>query len=137
MAKQTKSASAPAPATPPTAAPATAAPAEPKKKGAFGKPPGDKDVFVRILGEDGKGVEPTAKVMKDGKEVRETIKLAPQAMVIVNTIEAAGPKGISRKELCEKLPAAGLVTRQPVGRIVSYYQKPILEAGCVTLTKVS
>lgn len=60
-------------------------------------------------------------------------KLAPQAQVIVNTLKAAGKAGMTRKELCDALPAAGLQTKQPVGRILSYYQKAIVECGAVTI----
>lgn len=126
MAKQTKQASAPAPAAAPTTPKTPAATDTPK---AFGKPPGDKDVFKRILGTDGKGVPPITNGI--------AVKLAPQAMVILNLIEAH-PNGISRKDLLDKLPAAGLVTRQPVGRILSYYQKAITtETGCCTLEKIA
>lgn len=135
MAKQTKATSAPQPQTDTTNATAPAPANDPApRKGAFGKPPGDKDTFVRVLDAEGNGVPPTT-MGADGKAVEA--KLAPQAKVIINLIEAAGANGISRKELCEKLPAAGLVTRQPVGRIVSYYQKEIIQKGCVTLTKIA
>ena len=60
-------------------------------------------------------------------------KIAPQAQTILNTIEAAGT--ITREELVKALTGV-LQTRQPVGRIVSYYQKLLTgDTGCVTLTK--
>jgi hypothetical protein len=80
-----------------------------------------KDIFKRIL-VDGKGVAPVK-------------KLAPQAMTIINTIEAAGEAGISRTDLVAALPAAGLVTRQPVGRILAYYQKDVVAQGAVEIVK--
>lgn len=79
---------------------------------------GKNDVFVRVM-KDGKGVEPAK-------------RLPPQAQVIVNAIEAAGPTGIKRADLITALTGK-LVTRQPVGRIVSYYQKEIQNRGCVTV----
>jgi hypothetical protein len=70
-------------------------------------------------------------------------KVAPQATVIINAVKAGtkGGKGITREKLIEALSQKGpdgnqiLTTRQPVGRIVSYYQKLIQESGAVTITK--
>lgn len=59
-------------------------------------------------------------------------KLAPQAQVIVNAVKAAGKRGLSRAELNEALTGV-LVTRQPVGRIVTYYQKSLVDAGCIEI----
>lgn len=81
----------------------------------------ENDLFVRVLGPDGKGVPPTGKV-------------APQMTVVLNTIEAAGPEGIKREALSAALKGV-LVTRQPEGRIVTYYQKAMVAAGAITLTK--
>jgi hypothetical protein len=67
-------------------------------------------------------------------EVKEgTKKLPPQAQVIVNTIAAAGKDGLTREALCKNLEGGVLTTRQPVGRIVSYYQKLIVETGHVKM----
>ena len=106
MAKTTKSVNAPAPAE-------AAAPATPKTPA-----PPKNDLFKRVM-VDGKGAAPTA-------------KLAPQAQTIVNAIEAAGDAGIRRNDLVTNLTGV-LQTRQPVGRIVSYYQKLIVSSGAVTL----
>lgn len=70
---------------------------------------------------------------KDGKPVPPNGKLPPQATVIINTIEAAGKGGITRGDLIKNLTGV-LVTRQPVGRIVSYYQKEIQNCGAVTVS---
>ena len=104
MAKQAKETKAASTATEPT----TAAPKAPKN-----------DLFVRNF-KDGKGAEPSK-------------KLPPQAQVIVNAIEAAGEGGIRREELVKNLTGV-LQTRQPVSRIVSYYQKLIAEVGAVTVS---
>ena len=80
------------------------------------------DKFVRVLGADGKGV-PANKP-----------KVAPQLQCIANTIEAAGLDGITRADLVKALTGV-IVTRQPVGRIVSYYQKDLQVFGLATLVK--
>lgn len=67
-----------------------------------------------------------------GNEVAAGTKIAPQAQVIVNTIKAAGKKGVSRSTLVDNLKGV-LVTRQPEGRILSYYQKELVEAGLITI----
>jgi pyruvate/2-oxoglutarate dehydrogenase complex dihydrolipoamide acyltransferase (E2) component len=127
MAKQPKVAAPPAaPAQP--AAPAPAAKTT-KASGFPAKSNSDGDVFIRVLGADGKGLIPVADTPPVAK------KLAPQAQLIANVIEASGPKGITRKELTDKLVPAGLVTRQPAGRILSYYQKPMVDDGWITMTK--
>jgi hypothetical protein len=99
-------------------APANSAAEAPKTEAKAPKAPKN-DLFVRVMN-GGKGVEPTK-------------KLPPQAQVIVNAIEAAGDSGIRREELVKNLTGV-LQTRQPVGRIVSYYQKLIVEVGAVTVS---
>jgi hypothetical protein len=81
------------------------------------------DKFVRNLDDAGKGVAPTK-------------KLPPQAETIVNLIETAGADGITRKDLVDKMKGT-VVTRQPEGRILTYYQKLIQEMGSVKLVKAS
>jgi hypothetical protein len=105
MAKQTKSTTPSTPATP------AAAPAGEK---------GQADVFVRC--------------MKDGLAVSPAKRVAPQAQVILNTIEAAGDAGLTREQLVKNLTGV-IVTRQPVGRIVTYYQKSLVDGGLITLAK--
>lgn len=56
--------------------------------------------------------------------------LAPQAQVIVNTIEAAGDGGIVRPELIEALGPV-LTTRQPVERILVYYSATLVDMGLI------
>jgi len=135
MAKKTKSEVAKpveAPAAPtPAAEPAKAA--SPAGKPTNLRPKGEAatDKFHRVFGEDGKGVQPTKTV--DGKQV--VTRLAPQAQIIANVLEVAGPDGMTRAELVAALPGAGLVTRQPVERILGYYQKPLAEAGVITYAK--
>lgn len=77
------------------------------------------DVFVRTLDASG---APSAPVKEDGTVKR----LAPQLVVIAEEIAQAGESGITRKDLIAALETSGaLKTKQPVGRIVSYYQKDL------------
>lgn len=75
-------------------------------------------------------------VIKDGKPVEPEKKLAPQAQTIINTIRAAGKEGVSRDALVKNLKGV-LVTRQPEGRIVSYYQKAMIASGAIVMEKGS
>lgn len=61
-------------------------------------------------------------------------KLPPQAQGIVNLVKAAGKKGITRKDLVEAMEGV-IETRQPLGRILTYYQKRLTEIGAVEMTK--
>jgi len=88
------------------------------------KSQGENDVFTRVLDPDGR---PLA--------IPAGTRIAPQAQVIVNVIEAALPDGITRAQLVKNLEGV-IVTRQPIGRIVAYYQKYLTtEIGLVTLTR--
>jgi hypothetical protein len=67
-------------------------------------------------------------------------KQSPQAVTIVNTIIAKVGLGnpIDRAALVAELESAGtLNTRQDVGRVVSYYQPRLQEAGLLEVTKES
>lgn len=118
QAQPTSTAPAGAPATP-GAPSATKAAAEERAKN---------DRFVRVM------------TTKDGKQVgvdaNNGKKLAPQAQQIVNIIEAAGAKGLTRDEIIAKMKGV-VKTRQPESRILSYYQKTIQENGMVTFTKAT
>jgi hypothetical protein len=59
--------------------------------------------------------------------------MAPQALQIAKIVEASGTTGISRKELVAQMDGV-VITRQPQGRILSYYQKALTEAGFFTIT---
>lgn len=92
----------------------TAAPAEqaPKEKAARGGT--DKFVFQ--------------------KDLAEGQKFAPQALLIVKHVKAHNT--ITRDLLCEELSKdPEFKTKQPVGRIVSYYQKDLVNAGLFTVEK--
>jgi len=67
-----------------------------------------------------------------GKVAEGTKTLAPQAQTIVNAIQATGKGGITRSDLVKSLDGV-ITTRQPIGRIVSYYQKLITETGHVEI----
>lgn len=113
MAKQTKQA---APAT------ETKEPAQKVEKGG-----GDK--FTRLFDKSGKA---TTASKADGTAAR----VAPQMQAIANTLEAFGKDGTTRDKLVEALSAPGvLTTKQPVGRILSYYQKDLVSMGLATHAK--
>lgn len=76
----------------------------------------------------------TIDTFKFVKAVGEGEKLAPQARVIVNVL-ADHKNGLVREDLSKALEGK-LVTRQPVGRIVTYYQKLLCERGYITIDAV-
>ena len=66
------------------------------------------------------------------KDIAEGMKFAPQAVLIVKHIKNAGI--IGRKALCEALGNdPDFKTKQPVERIVSYYQKDLVNAGILSM----
>lgn len=71
-----------------------------------------------------------------GKVVEGAKKLAPQAEQIVNLIQAAGKTGITREALVKKMEGV-VTTKQPLSRILGYYQKEIQDKGHVTCTKAA
>jgi hypothetical protein len=90
----------------------TAAPAEKAPKAARGN--ADKFVFQ--------------------KDLAEGQKFAPQALLIVKHVKAHN--SITRDQLCGELAKdPEFKTKQPVGRIVSYYQKDLVNAGLFTIEK--
>ena len=95
-----------------TAAETQAAPAEKAPKAARGN--ADKFVFQ--------------------KDLAEGQKFAPQALLIVKHVKAHNT--ITRGQLCEELSKdPEFKTKQPVGRIVSYYQQDLVNAGLFTIEK--
>lgn len=93
-------------------------PDEPAKK-KIGRPKGfstkDNDVFIAV-------------------DPQPETKIAPQAKGIANLVVAAGPKGLTRKQLVENMEGV-IETRQPQGRILSYYQKLLIDQGYVTVVE--
>ena len=68
------------------------------------------------------------------KDLAEGQKFAPQALLIVKHVKAHN--SITRDQLCEELSKdPEFKTKQPVGRIVSYYQKDLVNAGLFTVEK--
>lgn len=59
-------------------------------------------------------------------------RLPPQAETIVNAVKASGKPGIARQDLVAALKGI-LQTRQPEGRIVSYYQKLMVARGDIRI----
>lgn len=66
--------------------------------------------------------------------VADLAKGAPQAKGIVNILKAAGPKGMTRTELTAAMKGV-ITTRQPEGRILSYYQKDLMASGAITIVQ--
>lgn len=70
------------------------------------------------------------------KDPAEGQKFAPQANLILKHIRAAGADGITKVDLEKALAAdADFKTRQPIGRIIGYYQKDLVNAGLITQGK--
>ena len=68
------------------------------------------------------------------KDLAEGQKFAPQALLIVKHVKAHNT--ITRDQLCEELSKdPEFKTKQPVGRIVSYYQQDLVNAGLLTIEK--
>lgn len=57
--------------------------------------------------------------------------LPPQAETILNAIKAAGPEGITRSQLVKVLSGA-LETRQPISRVLTFYQPRLKEFTTIT-----
>lgn len=86
----------------------------------------------------GKPGRPAGFSTKDGDRFKANLplpetKMAPQALAIAKIVEAAGTEGITRSDLVRQMEGV-VVTRQPQGRILSYYQKALLDSGFFTLT---
>lgn len=58
--------------------------------------------------------------------------VAPQAQTIIATIESHGEDGVSRPELVKELTTV-LTTRQPAERILTYYQKTLVDGGAIKI----
>lgn len=72
------------------------------------------------------------------KEPAEGQKFAPQAMLIIKHVQNAGANGISKSDLCKALSAdEAFKTKQPVERIVGYYQKDLVNAGVLSQTSAT
>jgi hypothetical protein len=76
----------------------------------------------------------TIDTFKFVKPVAEGEKLAPQARVIINVL-SEHKAGLTREDLSKALDGK-LQTRQPIGRIVTYYQKTLVERGYISIDAV-
>lgn len=75
---------------------------------------------------------PQKKVYEFVADPKEGTKLAPQAKLIVEEVKKAGK--IERGELAKALGAnPNFKTRQPIERIITYYQKELEAAGVLKL----
>lgn len=68
------------------------------------------------------------------REMKEGEKLAPQCKVIYEELKKVGVgKAIEREELIKRLEGnSDMKTRQPVGRILAYYTKPMKDEGLIS-----
>lgn len=67
------------------------------------------------------------------KDPAEGQKFAPQAVLIIKHVQAAGADGISKSDLIKALGAdEAFKTRQPIERIIGYYQKDLVNAGVLS-----
>jgi hypothetical protein len=67
------------------------------------------------------------------KEPAEGQKFAPQANLIIKHVRNAGADGVSKSDLVKLLSAdPDFKTRQPVERIIGYYQKDLVNAGVIS-----
>lgn len=67
------------------------------------------------------------------KDPLEGQKFAPQAVLIIKHVQNAGADGISKDDLVKALAAdENFKTRQPVERIIGYYQKDLVNAGILS-----
>lgn len=64
----------------------------------------------------------------------DDIKLPPQERIIVELIQGSGKDGISRADLL-KLMEGKVTTRQPLERILGYYQNDMVNRELVTVEK--
>lgn len=79
--------------------------------------------------------KPKAKVMiLPGRALAAEDKLATQARVIVEAVHEVGPK--TREELLDVLKDR-VKTRQPIERILGYYQKNLETKGFIKVDKVA
>jgi hypothetical protein len=61
-----------------------------------------------------------------------TCKLAPQAAGIVNILKEAGDTGLSRDDLVAAMEGV-ITSKQPLSRILAYYQKLLVESEAVEI----
>lgn len=91
---------------------------------------------------DKKAAAAKAREARDAKAARDTFiyagesekKLAPQAQGIVDILKEAGKKGLGRNDLLAAMEGK-ITTKQPMGRILTYYQKALVEANAVRMNK--
>lgn len=78
----------------------------------------------------------TVRVYTFAKEPAEGVKVAPQLALIIKHVKAAGEQGIEVPKLVAALDADdAFQTRQPVERILSYYQNTLTINGIITIEK--
>jgi hypothetical protein len=75
------------------------------------------------------------------KHAEGDVKLPPQAVTILKTLEALGPDFVTRDSLVAELDKVDgdrpnkLNARQPVERVIMFYQKRLVDEGFIELDK--
>ena len=75
------------------------------------------------------------------KHAEGDVKLPPQAVTILKTLEALGPDFVARDSLVAELDKVDgdrpnkLNARQPVERVIMFYQKRLVDEGFIELDK--
>ena len=87
-----------------------------------------------------KAAKPKTKSVKTyvyANDPEEGSKIAPQLQIIIGHIKAAGKSGISYDNLVKAVEAdEKFQTRQPVGRVITYYTPTLVDKKIVEVTKV-
>lgn len=89
---------------------------------------------------------PAVKAPKEKKAAKITVirflrdpsekeKVGGQAGLILQKVKDCGEAGINRRALINGLDEKTLATRQPVERVVSFYQKKLMDMGIISVTK--
>lgn len=62
-----------------------------------------------------------------------TVRLAPQAVTILEAIAALGKTSVTEQELHDAVEAANFATKQGKWRVFQFYRPALIEAGWLTL----
>ena len=68
------------------------------------------------------------------RKLTEDDKLPKQMKVLFDVLANAGKKGLTRDEWAKQLEGV-IETRQPITRIIGYYQSQMESRGMITITK--
>ena len=92
-----------------------------------------KDAGKKEKKEEKPAVKRTA-LYKVARKLTSDDKMPKQMKVLYDVLEAAGKAGLTREEWAEKL-VGQIETKQPITRIIGYYQARMESAGMITIEK--